>query len=235
MMNVTKDRLKLWDFIFSSIGKKILTGITGLGLTLFVGVHMLGNLVLFASPDAYNQLAHFIDSWGIFLFLFELILLGTVIIHAWLGIAIRIKSEKARPIKYKMLKSAGDPSKKSLSSRSMIITGLVLLVFLVSHLASFKFGMYYQTSVDGVAMRDLARLVIETFRNPVYSFSYLAVMILLGFHLRHGFWSAWQSLGVLRAPWSSLVYAIAFFLASLIAIGFLVLPLAIFFDLLYIV
>ncbi|MDJ0901839.1 MAG: succinate dehydrogenase cytochrome b subunit [Xenococcus sp. MO_188.B8] len=233
MMNVTKERLRIWNFFYSSVGKKLLTGITGLGLTLFVGVHMLGNLVLFASPDAYNQLAHFINSWGILLFLFEIFLLGIVIIHAWLGIVIRIKSERSRPIKYKMLKSAGEPSKQSLSSRSMIVTGLVLLVFLVFHLSSFKFGTYYSTSVNGVVMRDLAKLVIETFRNPVYTFGYLGVMILLGLHLRHGFWSAWQSLGLLSSTWSSVVYIIAFFLASLIAIGFLVLPLAIFFDLLY--
>lgn len=232
-MTVIRDRLKLVDFFYSTVGKKILTGITGLGLTLFVSFHMFGNLVLFFSPDAYNQLAHFIDSWGVLLLIVELGLLTTVTIHAWLGIVIRLKSEKARPIKYYMLKSSGKPSKNSLSSRSMIITGLVMLVFLVSHLVSFKFGTYYPTSVDGVVMRDLARLVIETFRNPFYTFSYLVVMILLGLHLRHGFWSAWQSLGVLRAPWSSLVYAIAFFFAVLIAIGFLVLPLAIFFDLLY--
>ncbi len=232
-MTVTKDRLKLVDFFYSTVGTKILTGITGLGLTLFISFHMLGNLVLLASPDAYNQLAHLIHSSGVLLLIVELILLGIVIIHAWLGIVIRLKSEKARPIKYQMLKSAGEPSKQSLSSRSMIITGLVLLVFLVFHLASFKFGTYYMTSVDGVAMRDLARLVIETFRNPFYTFSYLAVMILLGLHLRHGFWSAWQSLGLLRAPWSSVVYTIAFFFALLIAIGFLVLPLAIFFDVIY--
>ncbi|MGK7894485.1 MAG: succinate dehydrogenase cytochrome b subunit [Xenococcus sp. (in: cyanobacteria)] len=234
-MTVTKDRLKLFDFFYSTVGKKIISGITGLGLTLFVAFHMLGNLVLFSSPDAYNQLAHLIHSSGVLLLLVELGLLLTVIVHAWLGIAIRIKSEKARPIKYQMLKSAGEPSKNSLSSRSMIITGLVLLVFLISHLASFKFGTYYQTSVDGVVMRDLARLVIETFRNPFYTFGYLGVMIFLGFHLRHGFWSAWQSLGILRSPWSSLVYTIALVFALLIAIGFLVLPLAIFFDLVYVV
>ncbi len=232
-MTVTKDRLKLFDFFYSSVGKKIISGITGLGLTLFVCFHMLANLVLFTSPEAYNQLAHFINSWGILLSLVELVLLVAVIIHAWLGIAIRINSERSRPIKYKMLKSAGKPSKQSLSSGSMIITGLVLLIFLVSHLSTFKFGTHYMTSVNGVAMRDLAKLVIETFRNPVYTFGYLGVMVLLGLHLRHGFWSAWQSLGVLRSPWSSLVYAIAFVLALLIAIGFLVLPLAIFFDVIY--
>ena len=234
-MTVTKDRLNLVDFFYSTIGKKILTGITGLGLTVFVSFHMVGNLVLFASPEAYNRLAHFIDSWGVLLLIVEFILLVTVIVHAWLGIIIRFKSEKARPIKYSMLKSAGEPSKQSLSSRSMIITGLVLLVFLVFHLASFKFGTYYPTSVDGVVMRDLAKLVIETFRNPFYTFGYLGVMILLGFHLRHGFWSAWQSLGLLRAPWSALVYAIALIFSFSIAIGFIILPLAIFCDLVYVV
>ncbi|ELS02407.1 succinate dehydrogenase/fumarate reductase cytochrome b subunit, b558 family [Xenococcus sp. PCC 7305] len=227
-MTVTKDRSKLINLFYSSIGKKIITGLTGLGLTLFVCVHMLGNLVLLASPDSYNQLAHFIDSWGVLLSVVEFILLGAVIIHAGLGIAIRIKSERSRPVKYNMLKSAGNPSKQSLSSVSMIFTGLVLLIFLVFHLASFKFGTYYQTSVDGVVMRDLARLVIETFRNPFYTLGYLGVMLLLGLHLRHGFWSAWQSLGVLNSTWSPAVYAIALIFALLIAIGFIVLPLAIF-------
>ncbi|MEM9273777.1 MAG: succinate dehydrogenase cytochrome b subunit [Cyanobacteria bacterium P01_F01_bin.143] len=233
-MTLTKDRSRLFDFFVSSIGKKILTGITGLGLTLFVCFHMVGNLVLLASPESYNKLAHFIDSWGILLSIVELILLGAVITHAGLGIAIRLKSQRSRPVKYNMIKSAGTPSRQSLSSVSMILTGLVLLIFLGFHLADFKFGTYYLTSVDGVAMRDLARLVIETFHNPFSTFSYLGVMLLLGLHLRHGFWSAWQSLGVLRSPWSSMVYAIALILALLIAIGFILLPLVIFFNLLYV-
>ena len=233
-MAVTKDCSRLFDFFTSSVGKKILTGITGLGLTLFVCFHMLGNLVLLASPESYNKLAHFIDSWGILLSIVELVLLGAVIIHAALGIAIRLKSERSRPIKYNMIKSAGSPSKQSLSSVSMIFTGLVLLIFLGLHLADFKFGTYYVTSVDGVVMRDLSRLVIETFHNPFYTFTYLGVMLLLGLHLRHGFWSAWQSLGALRSPWSSVVYAIALIFSVLIAIGFIVLPLVIFFDLLYV-
>ena len=232
-MNVTQEQFPKINFFSSSLGKKILTGITGLGLTLFVAVHLLGNLMLFVSPEAYNKLAHFINSWGILLLLLELLLLVTVIIHAWLGIIIRLKSEQARPVKYKMLKSAGNPSKQSFSSRSMIITGLVLLVFLVFHVSSFKFGTYYLTSIDGVPMRDLAKLVIETFHNPVYTVGYLGVMILLGFHLRHGFWSAWQSLGVLLCAWSAGVYTISLFLALAMALGFIILPLGIFFNLLY--
>ena len=77
-------------------------------------------------------------------------------------------------------------------------------------------------------MRDLARLVIEKFHSPIYTFSYVGVMLFLGLHLRHGVWSAFQSLGTMNTGFSPLVYTIALVLAVLITIGFLVLPLAIY-------
>jgi len=214
-MTISSDRRKLINFYTSPIGKKIITGITGLGLALFVLVHMVGNLTLLASSKAYNQLAHLIESFGILLYLVEFILLALV-----------------RPIGYNQLKSAGEPSKQSLSSRTMMITGIVLLGFLLLHLSTFKFGVYYSTVIDGVEMRDLASLVIEKFQNPIYAFGYGAVMIMLAVHLRHGIWSAWQSIGLLNDKISPVVYAIALILAVLMAIGFLILPLAIYFGVL---
>ncbi|MEL6579356.1 MAG: succinate dehydrogenase cytochrome b subunit [Cyanobacteria bacterium J06621_12] len=230
-MTISSDRPKVINFYTSPIGKKIITGVTGLGMSLFVLVHMAGNLTLFAGGEAYNQLAHFLESWGVLLYLIEFILLGLAIFHIVVGITIRLNTLKARPEGYSQLKSIGQPSKQSLSSRSMVITGIVLLGFLVLHLATFKFGAYYPTVIDGVEMRDLAGLVVEKFRNPVYAFGYAGVMIMLGVHLRHGVWSAWQSIGVLDSKTSSLVYAIALVLAVLIAIGFIVLPLSIYFGL----
>lgn len=229
-MTVTKNRPKILSFYTSPIGKKIITGVTGLGLTLFVIFHMTGNLVLLSSSQAYNQLAHFIESWGILLYAVEFVLLGLTIFHVIVGINIRLNSYQARGIGYSQFKSAGAPSKQSLSSRSMLITGLVLLVFLVFHLQTFKFGTYYPTLINGVEMRDLAKLVIEKFHNPLYAFGYAGVMIFLGFHLRHGAWSAFQSLGVLNSRLSPLVYAIALILAISIAIGFIALPLTIYFG-----
>lgn len=229
-MTISSDRPKLINFYTSPIGKKIITGVTGLGLTLFVLVHMTDNLVLFTSASAYNQLAHFINSLGILLYIIEFILLGLVVFHAASAISIKLNSQQARPVGYKQLKSAGKPSKQSLSSRTMLITGLVLLVFLVLHLLTFKFGAYYPTVINGVEMRDLAALVIEKFQHPLYAFGYVGVMLLLGFHLRHGIWSGLQSLGVMNRNLSPMVYAIALILAILIAIGFLILPLAIYFG-----
>lgn len=218
------------NFYTSPIGKKIITGITGLGLTLFVLVHMVGNLTLFAGTKAYNQLAHFIDSLGILLYLIEFSLLAIAIFHAVVGITIRLNTLKARPVGYSQLKSIGTPSKQSVSSRSMLITGVVLLGFAILHLGTFKFGAYYSTVIDGVEMRDLASLVLEKFHNPVYAFGYAGVMIVLAFHLRHGIWSAWQSIGVLDSRISPGIYAIALILAILIALGFIALPISIYFN-----
>jgi succinate dehydrogenase / fumarate reductase cytochrome b subunit len=231
-MTISSDRPKLVNFYTSPIGKKIITGITGLGLTLFVLVHLVGNLTLFAGSKAYNQLAHFIDSLGILLYLIELSLLAIAIFHVVVGITIRLNTLKARPVGYSQLKSVGTPSKQSISSRSMLITGMVLLGFLSLHLATFKFGVYYSTMINGVEMRDLSSLVMEKFHNPVYAFGYAGVMIVLALHLRHGIWSAWQSIGVLNSKISPVVYAIALILAILIALGFIALPLAIYFNLL---
>jgi succinate dehydrogenase / fumarate reductase, cytochrome b subunit len=231
-MTISSDRPTLINFYTSPVGKKIITGITGLGLSLFVLVHMVGNLTLFAGSKAYNQLAHFIDSLGILLYLIEFSLLAIAIFHAVVGISIRLNTLKARPVAYSQLKSVGTPSKQSISSRSMLITGMVLLGFLALHLTTFKFGVYYSTMINGVEMRDLSSLVMEKFHNPVYAFGYAGVMIVLALHLRHGIWSAWQSIGVLNSKISPVVYAIALIFAVLMAIGFIALPLAIYFNML---
>ncbi|MGL5942872.1 MAG: succinate dehydrogenase cytochrome b subunit [Waterburya sp.] len=223
-------RSNLINFYTSPIGKKIITGITGLGLSLFVLVHMVGNLTFLTSFVAYNQLAHFINSLGIILYIVEFTLLGLVVLHIAIAIAIKLNTLQARPIGYSQMKSVGEPSKQSISSRTMLITGLILLGFLILHLATFKFGTYYSTVINGVEMRDLSRLVMEKFQSPVYAFGYTGVMVMLGFHLRHGLWSAWQSIGLLNSKISSLVYAIALLMAILITLGFVVLPLAIYFN-----
>ncbi|MGF1589798.1 MAG: succinate dehydrogenase cytochrome b subunit [Pleurocapsa sp.] len=230
-MTISSDRPKLINFYTSPIGKKIITGVTGLGLSLFVLLHLAGNLTLFAGSNQYNQLAHFLENLGILLYLIEFTLLGLAIFHVAIGVSIRLNTFQARPVGYSQFKSVGEPSKQSLSSRSMLVTGVVLLGFLVLHLSTFKFGTYYSTVVNGVEMRDLSSLVIEKFRNPVYAFGYTGVMVMLGVHLRHGIWSAWQSIGVLNSRISPAVYAIALVLAILIAIGFIALPLSIYFGL----
>ncbi|MGB7247953.1 MAG: succinate dehydrogenase cytochrome b subunit [Phormidesmis sp.] len=210
----------------SSIGKKILTGVTGLGLALFVGGHLLGNLTLFFSASAYNQIAYVIESLGPLTYLVELMLLAIALIHATIGLNIYLTKRQARPVNYAEYASAGEPSRQTLSSRTMIVSGLILGGFLVVHLATFKFGPYY--SLPNSSHRDLARLVFETFHKPGYVAGYVVVLSLLGLHLRHGLWSALQSVGIATRP---AVYAASAVLAGAIALGFIGLPLAIYFGL----
>jgi succinate dehydrogenase / fumarate reductase cytochrome b subunit len=222
----------------SPIGKKLITGITGLGLAVFVLEHMVGNLAMFTGNDAYNEYAHFLASLGPLLYAAEAVIVAFFLFHIINGIQIWQGKRKARPIGYDTYKSAGKPSQQSTSSRSMIITGSILGIFLVFHLVSFKFGpggpgnasAAYVTSVGGEEMRDLAKLVREKFSSPFYTFGYTFIMLLLVAHLRHGIWSALQSLGAMRPSLTPVVYGIGAVIGALIGLGFIALPLAIYFH-----
>ena len=221
----------------SSIGKKILTGITGLGLVTFIVVHMMGNLVFFVSADAYNHYAYTLEQLAPLVWIVEGLLLMGIIVHAVLGVQIYLNKRQARTIQYDTYHSTGEPSHQTLSARTMIWTGGVLAAFIVWHLLTFKFGPHYliegntQGIQNAVAMgptRDLARLVIEAFRQPLYTFSYTGFLTILGFHLRHGIWSAFQSLGLLNKGSSVWITTVSGVGAIALSLGFLVLPWAIY-------
>jgi succinate dehydrogenase / fumarate reductase cytochrome b subunit len=229
-MQNTATQPALLQFYHSPIGKKLITGVTGLGLVTFVLVHMVGNLLLFAGHDAYNAYAHHLESLGPLLWTVETVLAAVFVIHAIAGIHISIGRFRARPEGYATYASKGDPSLQSLSSRTMIVTGGVMAAFLVIHLLNFKFGTRYGTQVDGQSVRDLARLVLEKFQQPAYAFGYSGVMVLLGLHLRHGIWSALQSLGMMAKPVKLGIYGASLALGVAIAAGFIIMPLAVYFH-----
>ncbi len=218
----------LLRFYRSSLGKKLITGATGLALALFVLVHMAGNLLLFQGNDAYNAYAHRLASLGLELYAIELVLLAVVLLHAAVGVEIFWRKRQARPEGYTTYQSAGGPSYQTLSSRTMIVTGSVLAAFLVFHLRAFKFGTYYTTQLGGETVRDLARLVLEDFHQLPYVVGYSVILLLLGSHLRHGLWSALQSIGLLHQGIRPLAYGASAVVAGGIAIGFLLLPWAIY-------
>ncbi|MFT5142222.1 MAG: succinate dehydrogenase / fumarate reductase cytochrome b subunit [Rhodothermales bacterium] len=224
----------------SPIGRKLITGITGLGLVAFVLLHMVGNLALFQSDQAYNEYSHFLTGMGPLFYAVEFGLLAFFGFHINMGISIWLGKRKARPTGYDQHKSAGGPSRQTTASRSMIGTGLILLAFILFHLYSFKFGpggplngdSAFLVAYDGAEpIRDMAKLVRMKFALPVYAFGYTAIMLLLIMHLRHGVWSALQSLGAMKPSISSLVYAIGGLLGAGIGAGFILVPLALYFNL----
>ena len=218
------------DALNSQVGRKLLTGITGILLVFFVIFHLLGNLAIFGEANAMNEYTKLLHSLGPLLWVARIGLLIAFVLHAWIGISIWWRKRQARPQKYKVYSSKGGPSKQSLSSRSMAFTGIVLLVFVVIHINTFALGETETITVAGEQYSDLKSLVLETFQSPVYAFGYTIVMILLGVHLGHGVWSSFVSMTMRSKKTSAIVYTAGIILAILLAVGFLFIPLYIYFG-----
>jgi len=213
----------------SSVGRKILMSLTGIVMLGFVIAHLAGNLQLLTGDgDAFNRYGHLLVSMGGLLVLAELFLIACLVIHVVTAISIVRGKRAARPDAYSKLKSAGGASKKTLGSSTMIYSGLLILVFLIVHVKTFKYGPAeaegYVTTVDGVEVRDLHRLVVEKFQQIEWVVGYVAAMVLLGLHLSHGFWSALQSLGFYHERYTPILYSGGRALAALISLGFLIIP-----------
>jgi len=219
--------------INASVTRKFLMALTGLGLTLFLVIHLAGNLSLYQPEGAtFNLYSHKLAALGPLLYALEILLLLAAIVHVVVAAGLTRGYRKARPQRYAAWKSKGS-QQSNLSSRNMIITGAVILGFLVFHINHFKFGAGinegYVMTVDGQQVRDLYRLVMETFKSPFYSAFYIAVMLFIGFHVRHGFWSAFQSLGMMSRRFSRGIYLLGATIAALVAAGFLMIPIYIYF------
>lgn len=214
----------------SQVGRKILTGLTGLFLVLFIIFHLGGNLAIFGEPDAMNRYSMVLHNFGPLLWFARIGLVVVFAIHTWIGISIWLQKRKARPKNYEVYSSKGGPSRQSLSSRSMAFTGVVLLIFVFFHINTFALGDTGTVMIDGQQTHDIKSLVIETFQNPFYAFGYAFVMLLLGTHLGHGIWSAFTSLTVRSQKASAIIYSVGAVFAIVLAVGFLFIPLYIYFG-----
>jgi len=211
-------------YLRSSIGKKKLVGLSGLGIVGFTLTHMSGNLLLFVGPDAYNKYSHALVSNPL-INVAEAGLIGIFVLHIALTIQLTMANRAARPVGYGV--GASGPKRTSFAAKSAILSGLLLLAFVVLHLWTFKYGEYYSTMVDGVEMRDIYRLVFEKFHEPLYVGWYLLCLMLLGMHLSHGVSASFQSLGVFASN-HPVLKKIGLAAAFLIAGGFVAQPLYIF-------
>ena len=221
-MEVTATR----PFFLSSIGKKYLMGFTGLIWAGFVLSHMLGNMLILVSPDAYNKYGHGIVTSGI-LIPAEIVLVLAFVVHVLMAVLLTVENRKARGNRYAVTPK-GDKG-GSLASRTMAMQGSIVLVFVILHLITFKFGTYYETTVGGVQMRDLHRLIIEVFHNPAYVTWYCVALVILGFHLRHGVQSIFQSFGFKNDHYAPMIQKAAIAYGVIVILGFLSQPFYVYF------
>jgi succinate dehydrogenase / fumarate reductase cytochrome b subunit len=204
--------------------------LTGVFLVVFVLLHLAGNLFLYKSDGglAFNAYAAGLDGLGNLKTIAEIGLVALFGAHIVLAVAVKKSHVAARPVGYRATRSKRGHSRSNLSSRNMIVTGSILLAFLVLHILQFRLGpeedQGYVTQINGHPAHDLYRVVFEAFQRPWVVGVYVAAMLMLGFHLRHGFWSAFQSLGAMNARFTKPVYALGVALAVLLAVGFLGIP-----------
>lgn len=209
-------------FIFTSVGKKYLMGLTGLVWAGFIFGHMAGNMLMFISADAYNAYGHAITS-GMAIYLIEGVLLLSLIVHVVCATLLTLENRRARGVRYAVTSSG--PKAGSWASRTMAIQGSVILAFVILHLATFKFGAYYTVMVHGEEIRDLHRLMVEVFSNPAYVAWYVVALFFLFFHLSHGIGSLFQSFGIKNERMEKSIKVISWAYAIVVAGGFLTQPL----------
>ncbi|MBS1984217.1 MAG: succinate dehydrogenase cytochrome b subunit [Bdellovibrionales bacterium] len=210
----------------SSIGRKYLMGLTGLGWIGFVLMHMLGNMLILVSPEAYNKYGHAIVSNPL-LPAAEIGLVVMLLVHVVTAISLTIDNKRARPESYKVGPSSAKAA--TLASRTMAYSGTLILAFIILHITTFKYGTFYSVNYNGVEMRDLHRLIVEVFHNPGYVAWYVVCLILLGVHLSHGFSSSFQSLGLNHPKYNGWLKCGGCAISLIIAAGFLSQPLYVFF------
>jgi succinate dehydrogenase / fumarate reductase cytochrome b subunit len=196
-------------------------GLAGAVWAGFVFAHMAGNLLVFVGADAYNSYSHAITS-GSILYVAEAILVLALITHVGLAMSLTFQNRAARSSGYAM--NAKGEKKARFGSKTMGIQGSIILLFIILHLATFKYGPHYETSVNGVVMRDLFKLMVEVFKQPGYVFWYVICLALLAIHLSHGVGSVFQSLGWMDGRMQPVLRKFSIAYALIVALGFMSQP-----------
>lgn len=211
---------KLIAFYNSSIGKKVTMSVTGLFLCTFLVEHLVGNMILFAGEEAFDSYSEFMVGNPIIRAV-EILLFASLLFHPLVGLLLWINNKRARPRKYDvyMLKE-----NTPLASRITMLTGSLIFLFLVVHLRTFFIPLRFaevKPSPYG--------LVVEAFSSAPYCAFYLVALVFLAYHLRHGFQSAFQTLGLRTKSTIGLLDAVAFIFWFLIPLGFAAMPIYFYF------
>jgi succinate dehydrogenase cytochrome b subunit len=184
------------SFYRSSVGKKMIVALTGVVLIAFVVGHLLGNLQIFLGPDWVNSYAEHLRALGPLLWVIRIFLLVTVLLHIFYTISLAIENRRARPARYKKKNNV----KATFASRSMAMSGLIVLTFILYHLAHFTVRVtdprFLLLKADPLNRYDVYSMMVYGFQNIFVSAFYVLGIFLLTLHLSHGTSSFFQSLGL---------------------------------------
>ena len=202
----------LSNFLRSSVGRKQLMALTGLAMAGFLIVHLSGNLLLFSGEQAFNGYAEFVTSQAL-LPVARIGLIALFLFHIGLAIQLTMENRAARGSRY----HHKDASEASLASRTMIISGVLILIYVIIHLLDF-------TLADQSGEQGLYGLVIAKFSNGIYVTIYVIAMVILAAHLIHGIQSTFQSFGLNHAKHTPILKKLLMLFAIAISMGFASIP-----------
>jgi succinate dehydrogenase / fumarate reductase cytochrome b subunit len=208
----------------SSVGKKFVMGVTGLFLCLFLVIHLAGNLLLFAGDAAYNDYAHKLHAMQGFLLVSQVLLYAAFAAHIYLAIVTTRDNWQARAHEYALRQSKKEPGTliSAISAENtMFITGSIILLYLILHLADFKFGLTGGGGDEAVPYDKAHYLMSQTWRAAVY----VAASLFVGYHVSHGLKSAFQSLGANHPKYNAGIRNFSILFAIAITVGFVLVSL----------
>ena len=208
----------------SSIGKKQIVAISGIGLVLFLIAHLAGNLLIFSGPDALNAYAQKLHSLGPILTLMRIGLIATFAIHIIFTIQVVKANRKARKTRY----AVSNTPHRSFATKTMPISGAIIAIYLIGHLMDYT----WQTNTISTLInnQDLGvyGMVVNSFMSPLRALFYIIAMIAMGTHLTHAIQSAVQSFGINHPNITPKINSISSILGGILAIGFISIPIYIY-------
>ena len=217
--NRRKHLNSLMKNLSSTIGKKWIVGLTGLGLVFFVISHLGGNLLLYVGADSYNAYAHALHSKEILLAIAEIGLLICFLAHILLAIQVSRENCRARPDTYAMRRSKQGRSPMT-PSAVMLVSGSIVLVFLLLHMADMRFSLRHKVGPEV----SPAAHTLMVLRDPISGTVYFLGSLFLGYHLWHGFQSMFQTFGLNDSRYTPWIKKIGLALAIILGLGFASFP-----------
>lgn len=215
----------------SSIGKKLIMGITGLFLISFLLVHCFINALIFVNDGGltFNMGAHFMGTNWIIRAM-EIVLFAGLLAHIIQGFRLVFQNQAARPVKYAVNNGAAN---SKWYSRSMGLLGTLLLIFLIVHINKFWVMSRFTgiPTVDANGNHDLFAVMVETFKDPLLVLLYVLAMVSLAYHLLHGFSSAFQTLGWNHKKYTPIIKSLGVWYSIIISLLFASMPIAMYLGL----
>lgn len=193
----------------SSVGKKLLMAGTGLFFCCFLVIHLLGNLTVYGGKESFNSYVDHLHALGPLIHVAEVLMLVFALIHILTGLVLTYQNYMSRPVKYQMNKRGGG---RTLGSATMPYTGLILIAFVIAHLIKFHFADHQTQTVYDI--------VSHAFSDPMVVAYYVAAMLVVAVHVSHGFWSAFQTMGVNHEKYNPAIKALALIFSIVVGLGF---------------